>query len=57
MIALGLKIGFVAFVACVTFATLIIFLLTVMGVLSRDYRSQRKRESDKVTPMPKREDK
>jgi len=57
MITLGLKIGFVAFVAVVTFAALFLILVTILAALGRDYeRKKEKRESGKVTQMPRRDD-
>lgn len=55
MITLGLKIGFVAFVAVVTFAALTILLITAIASFGRNY-DRRKEKSDKVTPMPRRDD-
>ena len=54
MITLGLKIGFVAFVAVVTFAFLAIFLITMLAAFGRNYE-RRKEKSDKVTQMPRRD--
>lgn len=57
MITLGFKIGFVAFVAVVTFAALFLILVTILAALGRDYeRKKEKRESSKVTQMPRRDD-
>lgn len=55
MILLGIKIGFVAFIAAVTFVILAIALLSVIGAFSRDYEARKKTRSDKVTPMPRKE--
>lgn len=55
MILLGIKIGFVAFIAAVTFGILAILLLSVIGAFSRDYEARKKDRSNKVTPMPRKE--
>ena len=55
MILLGIKIGFVAFIAAVTFGILVIALLSVIGAFSRDYEARKKTRSAKVTPMPRKE--
>lgn len=55
MILLGIKIGFIAFIAAVTFGILAIALLSVIGAFSRDYEARKKSRSDKVTPMPRKE--
>lgn len=55
MISLGLKIGVVAFVACVTFIVLCILLVTVIGAVTANTRTKKK-TSSKVTKMPRRND-
>lgn len=53
MITLGIKIGVVAFVACVTFIVLCILLVALIGAVSGKAKTN-KRSSSKVTKMPER---
>lgn len=55
MIGLGIKIGVVAFVAVVTFALLVFFLLSFIGMYRISSKMRKKERSGKVTKMPRKE--